>query len=118
MCDKAILENGGTLKSVSDCQKNQKMCNKVVDNYSHALEFLLQCYKTKKCVIKLLILILLQQNLFLNASDSRLKKCVIKQLIGVFLYLILFLIVIKLKKCVTEFYRQIHFYLYTALINI
>ena len=47
MCDKAILENGGTLKSVSDCQKNQKMCNKVVDNYSHALEFLLQCYKTK-----------------------------------------------------------------------
>ena len=23
MCDKAILENGGTLKSVSDCYKNQ-----------------------------------------------------------------------------------------------
>ena len=33
MCDKAILENGGTLKSVSDCYKNKKMCNRVVDNY-------------------------------------------------------------------------------------
>ena len=60
MCDKAILENGGTLESVSDCYKNKKMCNKVVDNYSHALEFVLEYYKTKKCVIKLLILFLLQ----------------------------------------------------------
>ena len=28
MCDEAFLENGGTLKSVSDCCKNKKMCNK------------------------------------------------------------------------------------------
>ena len=33
MCDKAILENGGTLKSVPDCNKNQEMCNKAGDNY-------------------------------------------------------------------------------------
>ena len=39
MCDKAILENGGTLKSVPDCYKKQEMCNKVVANYPHALEF-------------------------------------------------------------------------------
>ena len=32
MCDKAILENGGTLKYVRDCYKNQEMCNKAVDN--------------------------------------------------------------------------------------
>ena len=32
MCDEAILENGGTLKSVSDSYKYQEMCNKVVDN--------------------------------------------------------------------------------------
>ena len=32
MCDKAILENGRTLKSVPDCYKNQEMCNTVVDN--------------------------------------------------------------------------------------
>ena len=38
MCDKAILENGGTLKSAPDCYKIEEMCNKAVDNYSHALE--------------------------------------------------------------------------------
>ena len=53
MCDKAILENGGTLKSVPDCYKNKEMCSKAVANYPYALEF-------KKCVIKLSILILLQ----------------------------------------------------------
>ena len=28
MCDKAILENGGALKSAPDCYKNQETCNK------------------------------------------------------------------------------------------
>ena len=28
--DKAIVENGGTLKSVCDCYKNQEMHNKAV----------------------------------------------------------------------------------------
>ena len=60
MCDKAILENGGALKSVSDFYKNQEMCNKVVDNYPHTLEFVTECYKTQKCVMKLPVLILLQ----------------------------------------------------------
>ena len=32
MYDKAILANGGTFKSVSDCYKNQEMCNKASDN--------------------------------------------------------------------------------------
>ena len=65
MCDKAILENGGTLKSVPDFYKNQEMCNKVVDNYPHRLELFSEL---KKCEIKLLMFILLQKNLFLNAS--------------------------------------------------
>ena len=62
MCDRAILENGGTLKSLPDCYKIQEICNKAVDNYSHALEFILRCYKTQrlKWVIKLSVLILLQ----------------------------------------------------------
>ena len=34
MCDKAILENDGTLKSVPHCQKNQEMYKKAVDKYS------------------------------------------------------------------------------------
>ena len=42
------------------------MCNKGVDNYSHALRFVPDCHKFKKCVIKPLELILLQLNLFLN----------------------------------------------------
>ena len=32
MCDKAILENSGTLRSVADCCKDQEMCNKAVDS--------------------------------------------------------------------------------------
>ena len=49
-CDKAILENGWTLKSVPDCYKNQWMGNKTVDNYLHALEFVPESWKTpKKC---------------------------------------------------------------------
>ena len=47
MCDIAILENSGTLKSVIDYYKNQEMCNKVVDNYPYALEFVPGCFKTQ-----------------------------------------------------------------------
>ena len=48
MCDKVIFENGGTLKSVPDCYKNQEMCNKAVDNYPYAWEFVTECYKTQE----------------------------------------------------------------------
>ena len=36
MCYKPTLENGGTLESVTECYKNQKMCNQAVDNYANA----------------------------------------------------------------------------------
>ena len=39
MCDKTILENGGPLESIPDWYKTQEICDKVVDNYVHALEF-------------------------------------------------------------------------------
>ena len=32
VCDKAILENGGTLKSAPDCYKNRQMCDRAVCN--------------------------------------------------------------------------------------
>ena len=38
MCHKAILENGGTLESVSDRYKNQQMYYKAVGNYLHVLK--------------------------------------------------------------------------------
>ena len=85
MCDKAILKNGGTLKSVADCYKNQEMYNKAVHNYSHAVTFVSECCNTQnmcdkpvKALIKLwclIKLILLQDNVFL--IDVRLKKYVI-----------------------------------------
>ena len=43
MSDKAILENGGTLKSVPYCYKNQEMYNKAVKDYPHPLEFVPEC---------------------------------------------------------------------------
>ena len=48
MCDSAIFKNGGTLNSVLDCNKNQEMCNKTGDNYSHALEFAPDFYMTQE----------------------------------------------------------------------
>ena len=62
--DKAILENGGVLKSLSFCGKNQKMSNKAV-NYTHALNLSMNATRLKKCLTKLSILFFLQYNLFL-----------------------------------------------------
>ena len=107
MCDKAILENGGTLKPVPDCYKSQGMCNKAIDGYPHELEFVPECHKDEKISEK-----------SINTYTSTIKfvsecfvtqKCLMKQLIDVSLYLILFLINIKLKKCVTELFLKILF---------
>ena len=102
MCDKAILggTNGGTLKSVLECYKNQDMCIKAVDQYPHALEFVPQSYKT--------------QNMCDKAVDTypykikfvpecyKIQEMYDKAVNRYFLYLILFLINVKVKKCVTE----------------
>ena len=55
-----IFENGGTLESVPNRYKTKEMCDKAVDNYSHALKLVPVPDKIKKCVLKLLIIILLQ----------------------------------------------------------
>ena len=44
MWDKAISENGETLKALLNCYKNQEMCFKEVDNYDYALKFVSECY--------------------------------------------------------------------------
>ena len=94
MYEKAVLENGETLKSVPDCYKNQEMPNKAVDNYPHALEFVAECFMTHKMCDK--VVFLLRHNLFLNVI--RLKKRVIKLLINLFLHLFIFLINIRVNK--------------------
>ena len=47
MCDRVILENGGTM-FILECYKNQKMCNNVIDDYPHAFEFLPDYFQTQK----------------------------------------------------------------------
>ena len=56
MCDKAILENFGTLKSVPDNYKNQEMCNKADYNCFLALEFVPECLMTQKMCDKAVII--------------------------------------------------------------
>ena len=60
------------------------MCNKAVNNYPHALEFVPVCYKTQKM------------------CDKAVNKIF-------FIYLILFLIGSNLKKCLTELFLKIPF---------
>ena len=43
MCDEAILENDGALEFIPNRYKTQEMCDKVVDNYVGALEFVSDC---------------------------------------------------------------------------
>ena len=107
MCDNAIPENVGTLKSVPDCYKNEDMSNKGMDNYPHALDFVPECYKTQilydKAVntypstIKFISEWLMTQEI----CDRVVNRC--------FLCLTLFLININLKKCLTELFLKITF---------
>ena len=61
----------------------QKMCDRPVDTYPSTLKFVLECYKTQETYIKAV------------------NRC--------FLYLLLFLIDIKPKKCMTELFLKIPF---------
>ena len=48
MFDKDALKSGGTLKSVPDCYKNQQICDKAIENYPYASEFIPECSKILK----------------------------------------------------------------------
>ena len=50
MCDKSILENGGTLEAVPYWNKAQKTFDKTINNYAHALKFSKKCQKDLKNV--------------------------------------------------------------------
>ena len=57
VCDKSALENGVMLESAPDWYKTQQMCDKAVDDYPQ--NFFLNAISLKRCVIKLLILTIL-----------------------------------------------------------
>ena len=48
MFDKIITEKSGILRGTPDSYKNKKICDNPIDNCSHALEFVYDCYKTQK----------------------------------------------------------------------
>ena len=50
--------------------KNQEMCNKAVDNYPHALEFVSEFCKTKKICDKAVDIHPSTMQLFLNAMTQ------------------------------------------------
>ena len=84
------------------------MCNTAVGNYPHALEFVPECYKTKKMCDKAV-------NTY-PYTIQFVPECVMTQeichkAVNRFLCVcfFLFLINIKLKKCVTELFLMILF---------
>ena len=76
MCNKAVENYPYALEYVSECYKTQKMCDKVVDTFISTKKFEPECYKTK------------------GMCQRAVYRCL-------FLCLVLFLINIKLKKYVT-----------------
>ena len=52
MCNKAILENDGTLQSVPNQYKTREMCDKAINNNAHALRFVPPPHKTQEMWIK------------------------------------------------------------------
>ena len=81
------------------------MCNKAVGNYSHALEFVLKCYKTQKMCDKAV-------NAYPSATKFVPECCKTQEMCNkgvhsVFLNLIIFLIKMKLKTQKLENYPQL-----------
>ena len=95
MCDKALLENGGTLKSVTNGYKNQELFNKIV-NYPHALKFVPECYTFQKTCHKSVNIypsttkFVTECFMTQEMSDKAVNRC--------FLYLIVFPMGLKRKK--------------------
>ena len=81
MSDKAVDNFAHGLKPAPDCYATEKMCNKSVTTYPSTIELVPEFCKT--------------QEMYDKVGNSY------------FLYFILFLIDIKLKKCVTELFTKI-----------
>ena len=50
MFNKVFVEKGGMLGLIPECYKYERMCEKSVDNYSHAFRLVSYCYKIEKSV--------------------------------------------------------------------
>ena len=104
---KALLENGGTLKSFSDCYKNQEMCNKAADDYPHVLEFVPERFMTPEMCDKAVDTY--PSTIKFAPDCHKTQDMCNKAVNSCFLDFILFLTNTKLKKCVTELFLKIFF---------
>ena len=83
MCNKADDNYPHPLEYVPEHYKTQKMCDKAVSTYPSTIKFVPECFMTQEM------------------CDKAINRC--------FFYFIIFLINIKLKKCVTELFLKIVF---------
>ena len=54
MCDKAVDNYPHALQFVPDCYKAQKMCDKAVNTHLSTIQFILECYETQEMCDKAL----------------------------------------------------------------
>ena len=78
MCTKAVDNYPNEVEIVPECYKPHKMCDRAVNAYPSTIKFVPECLMTQEM------------------CDKAVNRC--------FLYLILFLINMKLKKCVAVLY--------------
>ena len=89
LCDKVIIENDGMIMFIPDQYITQE-CDNVVNNYPDTLESVPDCFMTQKLCNNAASTYLTEHDLFL--INLKLKKCVIKLLILIHLFFILLLI--------------------------
>ena len=89
------LENGGMLRFIPNCHKNQRMCDKAIVNYFTPLKFVPDCYKTRNMSDKAVDT---YPSAMQFASDGYKTQEMCNKPFA-FLYLILFPVNVKLKKC-------------------
>ena len=89
LCDKVIIENDIMIMFMPDQYITQE-CDNVVNNYPDTLESVPDCFMTQKLCNNAASTYLTEYDLFL--INLKLKKCVIKLLILIHLFFILLLI--------------------------
>ena len=55
MCDKAVDNYLNALEFILDYYKTHKICNKTVSIYPSIMQCIFECYNTQECVMKLVM---------------------------------------------------------------
>ena len=71
MCNKAVDNYPHALEFVPECYKTQNICDKAVDTYPSTTQFVPECQKTQEMSNKAVIRCFLYLILFLSGIKSR-----------------------------------------------